>query len=415
MVCNQSIVTTVIIEFVFTLQCSGRVTVVGFHPRIKNLALIACNKEHGTSCNVYIYDYSQGKCIADYKLEDTKNIMDIQAEPVMGLILALSSSNGTIRLMDIRTGDVLQQFQSDTVARDTKLFWATNEGDSKPSYFTKLICLGFGKGSIRKFSVYDVADAVKGYYTQNVSGMDGDDESKEPSEPEEAADGNDDEKKEEETVSAGSISFGVSNAIPIGHYDGNHNLFFVSSIGDRKIRTYELNEGGIIEMNAAFQSKGDVQGMDFGLKQMINVKNVEIGTCLKMTKDGVITPIPFCVPRKRKEFFQDDLYSEVLDVYSGALEIDITAKGKLDVEVRYLSLKPDDMELLSNAPEETTDRQKRRNSQIKLMEAQKLKEQPKSTEQAFDQFSRMVADAPTANRWDAQNIGTEVADDEWSD
>ena len=50
-----------------------------------------------------------------------------------------------------------------------------------------------------------------------------------------------------------------------------------------------------------------------------------------------------------------------------------------------------------------------------MMEAAKLSEQPQSTEQAFDQFSRMVADAPTANRWDAQNIGTEVAEDEWSD
>ncbi len=45
------------------------------------------------------------------------------------------------------------------------------------------------------------------------------------------------------------------------------------------------------------------------------------------------------------------------------------------------------MELLSNAPqEELTEHQKRRNSQIKLMEASKLKEQPQSTEQAFDQF-----------------------------
>jgi len=300
------------------------------------------------------------------------------------------------------------------------LFWATNRGHLKPSYFTQIICLGFGKGSVRKFTVYDLTSTVKDYYSKNVEGMDGDeDDAKDANSDDNGGDEEEeeDEKKEDDDgmEMIGSVSFGVSNAIPIGHYDANHNLFFVSSIGDRKIRVYELSQRGIIEMNASFQSKGDVQGIAFALKQNVDVKKVEIGTCFKMTKDGVISPIPFCVPRKRKDFFQDDLYSDVLDTFQGGMDVDITKKGKLGMSVQWLSLKPDDMELLSKAPEEKTDRQKRRNSQIKAMDANKLKEQPKSTEQAFDQFSRMVADAPTANRWDAQNIGTEVDDDEWSD
>jgi len=401
----------------FTHQCSGRVNFVGFHPRIKNLALIACNKEHASSSNVYVFDYAAGKCLANYVLEDTKNVMDVQCEPVMGLVAAVSAANGIIRVMDLRTGAVLKMFQADTMQRDTKLFWATDEGAQKPRYFGRLICLGFGKGSVRKFTTYDVSDTVETYYAQNVTGS--------ADEAKDADDDQDDNVEEEEKKSddaaveevhvIGSVSFGVSNAIPIGHYEPNHNLFFVSGVGGRRIRTYEFTERGIAEMNASYQSKEDIHGMDFGLKQMTNVKAVEIGKCLNMTKGGVIEPIPFSIPRKRKEFFQDDLFSDVLDTYNGALEMDIMKKGKLDVEVKYISMRPDDMELLSNAPEEKTDRQKRRASQTKLMEAQKLKEQPKSTEQAFDQFSRMVADAPTANRWDAQNIGTEVDDDEWSD
>ena len=217
-----------------------------------------------------------------------------------------------------------------------------------------------------------------------------------------------------------SKAFGVSNAVPVGFYDSNDNLFYVSSIGDRKIRVYELNSAkGIAEMNQSFQSKEDIQGLSFDIKQSLNVKKVQMAKCYKMTKDGVIAPISFYVPRKRTDFFQDDLYSPVLDIAKTSLDIDISKeddKSKINIDLSYVSLKPEDMALLSKAPEEQqTEYQKRRNSQIKLLEQEKLKEQPKSTEQAFDQFSRMVADAPTANRWDAVNIGTEVADDEWSD
>ena len=356
-------------------------------------------------------------------MENTKNVMDIQFEPVVGLIAAVSSSNGIIRLIDIRTGNIFKTFKSDTFQRDTKLFWSTNNGQNKPKFYNQLICLGFGKGSVRKFTVYDLTESVTKYYDANATITV--DEQKEDANGDEPA-AQDDETKEEsseveELENIGTRTFGVSNAIPIGHYDGNDNLFYVSSIGDRKIRVYEINSndksGNIQEMNASFQSKEDIMGIVFGSKQSLNIKKVEMTKCYKLSKDGMISPISFIIPRKRTEFFQDDLYSDVLDQDNNSLDIDVcTNEGKLNIDVSYVSLKPQDMELLSNAPEEEQSvYQKRRNSQIKIMEAEKLKEQPKSTEQAFDQFARMVADAPTANRWDAENIGTEVAEDEWSD
>lgn len=39
----------------------------------------------------------------------------------------------------------------------------------------------------------------------------------------------------------------------------------------------------------------------------IDVKNVRLATAYKLSED-VVTPIYWTVPRKRKEFFQDDLF-----------------------------------------------------------------------------------------------------------
>ena len=171
-------------------------------------------------------------------------------------------------------------------------------------------------------------------------------------------------------------------------------------------------------MNASYQSKADIAGFDFDLKQFITVSKVEQIKCLKLTKDGVLSPISFFIPRKRLDYFQNDLYGNVLDIYhkTAMLNLESIAIQTSEIRLKYESLKPANMQLLSEAPkEQETEHQKRRNYQIKLMEASKLKEQPASIEQAFDQFSMMVSDAPTQNRWDAQNIGTEVAEDEWSD
>ena len=169
-------------------------------------------------------------------------------------------------------------------------------------------------------------------------------------------------------------------------------------------------------MNASFQSKEDIMAITFGSKQAVNVKKVEMAKCYKLSKDGVISPISFYVPRKRTEFFQDDLYSPVLDQDNTKLDIDICKEGKLNIHVSYVSLKPDSLELLSTAPaEQETEYQKRRNSQVKFMEAEKLKPKAQTTEEALNQWSTKAASTGGTNRWDAVAVASEVADDEWSD
>jgi len=297
---------------------------------------------------------------------------------------------------------VVRGFTASTVQRDTKLFWASAR---------RLVCLGFAKGSLRKFEIYDVSEVVDAVYGERVEGY-------EPSGSMESKEADDDEK-DEWPPKVGEKTLGVSNAVPVGKMDAARGLLFVSSVGDRKVRAFEVQSEGVKEMGmgAAFQAKADIVGLAWAGDDEVDVRRIETAHALALHKDGVVSPISFTIPRKRTEFFQDDVYGETLDsaqVYS----IEVVSEGydgKV-AAVQLKSLKPDDMQNLSEAPAESdTKLQKRRKSQIALMEANKLKEQAGSMEQSFDQFSRMVADAPTANRWDAQNIGTEVADDEWDD
>merc|ERR1711933_554770 len=110
-------------------------------------------------------------------------------------------------------------------------------------------------------------------------------------------------------------------------------------------------------MNAAYQSKEDIQGFDFCLKQFVDAKSVQVAKCYKLKKDGIIAPISFFIPRKRTEYFQDDIYSKVLDTATQKIEIALSefeegnaqSDKKLNVSLFYVSLQPKDMKLLSNA------------------------------------------------------------------
>ncbi len=164
--------------------------------------------------------------------------------------LKINSSSGIIKLIDIRTCNTLKTFKCNTNTRDTKLFWATNDGQNKAKYFNQLICLGFGKGSVvgTYYNNNCNIDINESKEEDNNNDDDNDDNEQnidDEKKADAAADDDDNDDDIEELECIATQSFGVSNAIPIGYYDSNDNLFYVSSIGDRKIRVYEFNKNGI--------------------------------------------------------------------------------------------------------------------------------------------------------------------------
>jgi len=140
---------------------------------------------------------------------------------------------------------------------------------------------------------------------------------------------------------------------------------------------------------------------------------------LKLTKDSVV-PISFTVPRKRLEYFQDDIF-----VHTRTPEPWATAeqffKGEAK-EARYVSMQPAGMLELSKAPKEAMTEAQRKYQNFLEMKAKEKEAKPvgatghSSSTEVQAHFAKVATTLPSKNRWDAQvdNSQNDVDDAEWS-
>ncbi len=167
-----------------------------------------------------------------------------------------------------------------------------------------------------------------------------------------------------------------------------------------------------------WMTQSDMIGWAFFPKTVCDVKKVEIARCLKLTKDSVV-PVSFTVPRKRMEFFQDDIF-----VATRAPEAWYTSDewfSAAQKEQTFVTMQPAGMIELSKAPkEELTEAQKKYQNNLEAMA--KAKEQQikgatghTNSQQVQKYFSAVATTMPTKNRWDAavDNSRTDVDDSEW--
>jgi len=155
-------------------------------------------------------------------------------------------------------------------------------------------------------------------------------------------------------------------------------------------------------------------------KTSCDIKKVEVARSIKLTKDTII-PASWIVPRKRLEYFQDDLYPLTRSP-EAIMSADEFFAGERKKESQFVSLKPDGMIELSKAPtEELTERQKQ--YQKRLLEEEKAQEaKPKgatghtSATEVREHFSKIAQALPSKNRWDAvqDNSQVDVDTDEWA-
>uniref|UniRef100_A0A669EMK9 Coronin n=1 Tax=Oreochromis niloticus TaxID=8128 RepID=A0A669EMK9_ORENI len=91
-------------------------------------------------------------------------------------------------------------------------------------------------------------------------------------------------------------------------------------------------------------------GLAFLPKTECNVRDVEVAVGLMLTKT-TIEPVAFKVPRVKKEFFQDDVYSDTAVWWEPALTGSAWLSGSNGLH-KKISLKPKDMTPVSEAPKE---------------------------------------------------------------
>ena len=95
------------------------------------------------------------------------------------------------------------------------------------------------------------------------------------------------------------------------NYDEDTSLVYLCGKGDTFILPVEVSPSSPQPLFpvSKFESPGATlqQGVVFIPKKSLDVKNIEIAKCWRLTQNS-IEPISFSLSRNRNEFFQDDLF-----------------------------------------------------------------------------------------------------------
>uniref|UniRef100_A0A1A8KRP6 Coronin n=1 Tax=Nothobranchius kuhntae TaxID=321403 RepID=A0A1A8KRP6_NOTKU len=212
-----------------------------------------------------------------------------------------------------------------------------------------------------------------------------------------------------EALSSGPIASTFVNVSPstlIPFYDPDTRVVILTGKGDTRVYVYELvpEDPYFIECSS-FNSSEPHKGLVFLPKTECNVRDVEIAVGLMLTKTS-IEPVAFRVPRVKKEFFQDDVYTDTAVWWEPALAASAWLSGS-NGQHRKISLKPKDMTPVSEAPKEAPVR-KYLPSSVYLEE--------KTDEQKKDELlSAMVAKLGNMDDPLPQESFEGVDEDEWDD
>ncbi|KAK2833452.1 hypothetical protein Q5P01_017341 [Channa striata] len=157
-----------------------------------------------------------------------------------------------------------------------------------------------------------------------------------------------------DSLSSGAIAntqLDVSPSTLIPFYDPDTSVVILTGKGDTRVHIYEVvpEEPYFIECSS-FNSPEPHKGLAFLPKTECNVRDVEIAVALMLTKTS-IEPVAFRVPRVKKEFFQDDIYTDTTVWWEPALTASAWLSGS-DGQSKKISVKPKDMTPVSEAPKE---------------------------------------------------------------
>uniref|UniRef100_A0A8C2XEG1 Coronin n=1 Tax=Cyclopterus lumpus TaxID=8103 RepID=A0A8C2XEG1_CYCLU len=278
-----------------------------------------------------------------------------------GKLLATLSKDGKVRIYDPRKSTApVQEGPGPEGHRGARAVWVC-EGKY-------LLVSGFDSRSERKLSLYS-ADSVS-------SGA----------------------------VASTDIDTSPSTLIPF--YDPDTGVVILSAKGETRVHIYEIvPEDPYFMECSSFNSPEPLKGFAFLPKSECNVRDVEIAVGLMLTK-AAIEPVAFKVPRVKKEFFQDDVYTDTAVCWEPALTASAWLSGS-NGQHKKISLKPKDMTPVSEAPKEAPVR-KYLPSSVYLEE--KTDEQKKE-----ELLSAMVAKLGNIDDPLPQDSFEGVDEDEWDD
>eukprot|EP01117_Protostelium_nocturnum_P002563 TRINITY_DN1329_c0_g1_i4.p1 TRINITY_DN1329_c0_g1~~TRINITY_DN1329_c0_g1_i4.p1 ORF type:complete len:956 (-),score=442.62 TRINITY_DN1329_c0_g1_i4:269-3136(-) len=235
-----------------------RVESIKFHPSASNVAATSAGDK-----TVKLWDLSNGKEVLslDGLHED---IVHSISWSWGGDLLATSSKDGKIRIIDPRAKSVVRSGEGHKGVKASRIVWL---GPTD-----RLATTGFSKTRERQFGLHDSRDLSKPLHWTTLDN-----------------------------------STGILDLM----YDVDAQLLVLAGKGDSSIRLYEINDSG--SGKEAFQELTTVSSPDMHKsvasqpKRALDLMNTEVLRMFRLTQKEIV-PVTYTVPRKSKTEFQEDLY-----------------------------------------------------------------------------------------------------------
>lgn len=271
---------------------------VEFHPTAWNLVVAASNDLKSPA--LHFFDISEGQHQLHVPL-DVGQIFTF-AFSRNGARVALSCKDSQVVVLDPRQAETLVKGKAHDSPRSFQLAWIDDQ---------HLVSVGFNRGSMRKINLYEVTG--------------------------------------DEVKTVGSCSIDVSPSVLFPVYDPDTNILYVWGKGERAIQAFEVHPDAAdpIARLPSFTGSSPQLAVAFFPKTAVDVAKVEVAKCLRLTARS-IEEVSFTIPRNKTQFFQDDIYVDTLDPTPVTLA-EQWLNGD-DTLPKRKSLRPEGMELLSEAP-----------------------------------------------------------------
>ncbi|MCO5598739.1 hypothetical protein L7F22_052837 [Adiantum nelumboides] len=308
------------------LPGSGKVSELVPHPFIQGLVAILPADGEG---KLHLVDLASSKIITSVEIPG-QGLFSGSWSPD-GSVLAVSAKDKKAYILDLRSGDKAGVFASISAhdsPRSFRCVWIDGE---------YLLTVGHTVGSLRQMKLF------------RLGGFEG-----------------------VEEIAKHNLDASPSVLFPF--YDSDTNILYLWSKGERIISAYEVqpdaeaaaaNTGTgtstartmaqqqskeIFTQLPSFQHANPQLGITFLPKDVLDVRNVEVASALRLSKSDV-QRVSWNVPRSRPEFFQDDVYPPTVLIRQPILDVESWLSGK-DVEqpIPRTSLQPEGMVALSEAP-----------------------------------------------------------------
>ncbi|KAJ2805072.1 Coronin-like protein crn1 [Coemansia guatemalensis] len=225
---------------------------------------------------VRVWDVQHGK--ERQKLQGFKDAVLSIAWNHDGSLMAATCRDKKLRIFDARSGSVVQEGASHTGIKGSRVVWL----GSQP----RLATTGFSRGSDREMFLWN-ADNL------------------------------------EEPINRTKIDMSAGMLMPF--YDPSTSILYVGGKGDGNIRYYEYSDDKMYLLSE-YTSPEPQRGLGVMPKRGVDVSKCEVMRFYKVASDTMIEPITFRVPRK-SESFQADIYPPAA-AGSAALTADEYFAGK---------------------------------------------------------------------------------------